>query len=334
MKTIIRPHLIPFQTTIKDNIDELENLKKKSGQVTTPSSTDPDWVKDQKMLKSHAIESHLAQAAAHSAELINKFPSEENLNADQLPNAAKGIVQQLKQAPFPEFASLHFDDPEKSSNIIKAADKLIDAMSNLLQAAQTEDGKSMLETKRKIQNVAHEVSNALEDALGYILDAPQDHYKLVELASNVAQATSELVNNVKTITQKSNNMDNPNAPEKQLVVAATKSAHAATQLVAVARITAPTIHDPACQQQLADAMKDVSVAIKGIFPSDMDKSWLEKDELDKLRDATGKVSEALAALIGHMKRGVAGGKGKVDHFLSTSKARSFDLLPVYNTDQK
>ena len=58
-------------------------------------------------------------------------------------------------------------------------------------------------------------------------------------------------------------------------------------------------------------MKDVSVAIKGIFPSDMDKSWLEKDELDKLRDATGKVSEALAALIGHMKRGVAGGKGKL-----------------------
>ena len=72
---------------------------------------------------------------------------------------------------------------------------------------------------------------------------------------------------MKTITQKPrHNLEDPNAPEKQLVGAATKCAHAATQLVAVARITAPTIHDPACQQQLADAMKDVSVAIKGMLP--------------------------------------------------------------------
>lgn len=129
------------------------------------------------------------------------------------------------------------------------------------------------------------------------------NYRLVELASNVAHATSDLVNNVKTITQ-SSSLEDPNAPESQLVVAATKSAHAATKLVTVARITAPSIQDPACQQQLADAMKDVSIAMKSIFPENMDKSWLEKDDLDKLRDATGKVSEALAALIGHMKKSV------------------------------
>ena len=119
----------------------------------------------------------------------------------------------------------------------------------------------------------------------------------------MAHATSDLVNNVKTITQ-SSSLEDPNAPESQLVVAATKSAHAATKLVTVARITAPSIQDPACQQQLADAMKDVSIAMKSIFPENMDKSWLEKDDLDKLRDATGKVSEALAALIGHMKKSV------------------------------
>ena len=52
----------------------------------------------------------------------------------------------------------------------------------------------MLDTKRKIQSAAHEVSNALEDVLGYIHEGESGHYKLVELASNVAQATSELVN--------------------------------------------------------------------------------------------------------------------------------------------
>ena len=66
------------------------------------------------------------------------------------------------------------------------------------------------------------------------------NYRLVELASNVAHATSDLVNNVKTITQ-SSSLEDPNAPESQLVVAATKSAHAATKLVTVARITAPSI---------------------------------------------------------------------------------------------
>ena len=36
--------------------------------------------------------------------------------------------------------------------------------------------------------------------------------------------------------------------------------------------------------------KDVSLAIKNILPPDADKSWLQKDESNRLRDATGKVS--------------------------------------------
>ena len=234
--------------------------------MTAPSSNDPEWIEEQKLIKGHVIESHLAQTAAHSAELINKFPSEERLNADQLPVAVTALTQQVRQLPDPikDFASLHLDDPEKSDGILKAANNLIGAFEKLLNSAQPEDGKSMLDTKRSLQSAAYDVSNALEDVLQHIQAGDTGHYRLVELASNVAQATSELVNSVKTITQKpTHNLDDPDAPEKQLVVAATKCAHAATQLVAVARVTAPTIHDPACQQQLADAMKDVSLAIKG-----------------------------------------------------------------------
>ena len=301
MKPITRPHLILFKTTIKDNIDELENLKKRSGQVTTSTSSDPDWVKDQKMLKSHAIESHLAQATAHLAELIQIFPTERFLNAVQLLNAVNGIVQQLKLAPFTEFASLQMDDSEKSANIVKASDKLIDKTSYLLRAVLAEAGESLLETKKNIENVAHEVSNALEDALDYILDTPQNHnlnrYNLVNLASKVAEETSKLINNERIITETSNNMHRANAPDKQLVVAAHKSARAATQLVAVARLTAPSIYDLTCQQQLADAMEEVSIAIEGMHFE------------NKLRDATEKVFEALAALNGSIHR--VGNKGKI-----------------------
>ena len=253
----------------------------------------------------HLIESHLAQTAAETARIINTFPSDENTPTDStLAPAVTGLVSEMRELPAPirAMASLTLDDPEKSNGILKAADELLNAVSGLLNSAQADDESSILAKKRAIQIAATEVSNALEDVLSFV--RPTDgNYKLVELASNVAHATSELVNNVKTITTNSN-LDDPNAPESQLVVAATKSAHAATQLVTVARITAPSIHDPACQQQLADAMKDVSIAMKGIFPEKRDNSWLDKGDLDKLRDATGKVSEALAALIGHMKKSV------------------------------
>ena len=39
-----------------------------------------------------------------------------------------------------EFAELHLDDPEKSDGILKAADQLIGAMTNLLGATQVEEG--------------------------------------------------------------------------------------------------------------------------------------------------------------------------------------------------
>ena len=323
----MRPHLLPFQTTIKDNIDRLDNVRDNlKGTLNAPSHTDPDWLRDQKLMKSHQIESTIAQTAAHTAELVNKFPSEERLNSDQLPLAVNGLVQQIKQLPVPikDFAALHLDEPDKSDGIINAADQLINSLTDMLKSAQVEESDSLLDAKRKIQNAAHEVSSALENILTFVNDGSENGaYKLVELASHVAHATSDLVNRVKTIASRSDRLDEPDSPEKALVMAATRSANAATQLVAVARITAPTIYDPACQQQLADAMKDVSMAIKQIFPHDMDKSWLESSDLDALRDATGRVSDALAALIGHMKRGVSPSKAtKYDELLMATQQLS------------
>ena len=230
----MRPHLLPFQTTIKDNLNDLDNVRKNlKGEVIAPSHTDPDWLRDQKLMKSHQIESTIAQTAAHTAELVNKFPSEEQLNSDQLPIAVNGIVQQIKQLPAPikDFAALHMDEPEKSKNILNAADQLINSLTDMLRAAQVEESDSMLDAKRKIQNAAHEVSSALENILTFVHDGPENgSYKLVELASHVAHATSELVNRVKNIASRSDRLDEPDSPEKALVMAATRSANAATQL--------------------------------------------------------------------------------------------------------
>ena len=298
--------LIPFHATVKQNLQQIPDIQKKlNDPITGPESHDAQWREEQMDVNRHIIESHLAQTAAETARIINQFPSDENQPTEStLAPAVTGLVSEMRELPGPirAMASLTLDDPEKSNGILKAADELLNAVSGLLNSAHADDGTTILAKKRAIQIAATDVSNALEDVLSFVRQT-DGNYKLVELASNVAHATSELVNNVKTITQ-SSNLDDPNAPESRLVVAATKSAHAATQLVTVARITAPSIQDPACQQQLADAMKDVSVAMKGIFPENMDKTWLEKEDLDKLRDATGKVSEALAALIGHMKKSV------------------------------
>jgi hypothetical protein len=71
-------------------------------------------------------------------------------------------------------------------------------------------------------------------------------------------------------------------------------------LVTVAKITAPSIHDPGCQQQLADAMKDVSITLKGIFPDNMDKTWLNKGKFSpkKLYENTLYLNIPLDAISG------------------------------------
>jgi hypothetical protein len=72
----------------------------------------------------------------------------------------------------------------------------------LLNSAQADDGSSLLVKKHTIQQAATEVSNALEDVLSFVRTT-DGNYKLVELASNVTRATSELANSVKAITQTS-----------------------------------------------------------------------------------------------------------------------------------
>lgn len=294
--------LIPFHTTVKQNLQQIPQIEKELNKPITlePHPIDEKHRQEKKGFNEHQTESHVAQIAAETARIINQYPVD---SESSLAPAVTGLVSELSELPGPvrALAALQIDEPEQSRGILKAADDLLKAVSGLLISAQENDNEDLQLKKRSIQMAAIEVSSALGDVLNYVRSSTHDNgQRLVELASAVPFATQELVKNVQeVISADVGNLQDMNSPQSKLIVAATKAAQAASQLVTVAKVTAPTIHDPACQKQLTDAMKDVSVAINLLV---MESSWLEPQDLDKLKESTGKVSVALEALINHMKK--------------------------------
>ena len=73
-----------------------------------------------------------------------------------------------------------------------------------------------------------------------------------------------------------------------MIHSATQCAFATSQLVACARVVAPTIESPACQEQLADAAKQVAKAIEQLV-ADAELACSNQQSLSALRDAANQV---------------------------------------------
>lgn len=177
--------------------------------------------------------------------------------------------------------------------LLDAARKLCFAFTDLLKAAQPQSNQprqNLLNAATRVGEASHHVLTEIGE---YQTNGTQD--TLLGLAKSVANTTAALVLKAKSVASTLH-------PNQQTVIitSATKCALATSQLVACTKVVAPTLENPACQQQLMAAVKEVANAVEGLVS--MCNETCTDENLNKdLSRAAAEVTKTLNQLLNHIK---------------------------------
>ena len=115
----------------------------------------------------------------------------------------------------------------------------------------------------------------------------------------------------------------------QVIGAATQCALATSQLVACAKVVAPTISDPLCQDQLMEAARDVAKSVEGCVTTCRDVCRDDRSLLE-LGGAAGDVTKALNDLLNHIKDG---GPDKIPDIMDQIMVASGELIASHDSSE-
>ncbi|GFT39672.1 talin-2 [Nephila pilipes] len=256
------------------------------------------WKQDQMDVKKQNVSSQLAAMNAATAQVITltSGPPEE-VDHPAFGAAVTTIATNLTEmSKDVKVIAALMDDDAQGENLLDAARNLCSAFYDLLKAAEPETKEprqNLLNAASRVGEASHAVLRNIgeEDAIDKEI---QDI--LLGLAKRVANATANLVLKAKNVASKCDDT----AHQNRVITAATQCALTTSQLVACAKVVAPTISNPTCQQQLIEAAKEVSRAVEGINKACNEAT---KDEalLNDMGQASGQVEDALADLVNHIK---------------------------------
>ncbi|CAG4965789.1 unnamed protein product [Colias eurytheme] len=142
---------------------------------------------------------------------------------------------------------------------------------------------------------------------------------LLSLAKAVANTTAALVLKAKNVAAQCRD-EQP--LQNTIIAAATHCALATSQLVACAKVVAPTLHNPACRTQLESAARQVAQAVERLASSCQLAPEAAAPAVEQLSAAARRVTEELERLLAHCeldRRGQATVSQSVDSVLSASE---------------
>ena len=142
------------------------------------------------------------------------------------------------------------------------------------------------------------------------------------LAKTVANSTAALVLKAKHVASECDNYN-----QTRVINAATQCALATSQLVACAKVVAPTIADPLCQDQLMEAARDVAKSVEGCV-STCREVCRDDYSLSELGAAAGDVTKALNDLLNHIKDG---GPDKIPDIMDQIMVASGELIQSHDS---
>uniref|UniRef100_A0A8D8RHH2 Talin-2 n=1 Tax=Cacopsylla melanoneura TaxID=428564 RepID=A0A8D8RHH2_9HEMI len=177
--------------------------------------------------------------------------------------------------------------------LLDAARKLCFAFTDLLKAAQPHSNQP----RQNLLNAATRVGEASHHVLTEIGESQTNEMQdtLLSLAKAVANTTAALVLKAKSVASTL-----PPNQQTSVITSATKCALATSQLVACTKVVAPTLENPACQQQLMAAVKEVATAVEGLVA--MCNETCTDENLNKdLSKAAAEVTKTLNQLLNHIK---------------------------------
>ncbi|XP_041983946.1 talin-1 isoform X8 [Aricia agestis] len=122
---------------------------------------------------------------------------------------------------------------------------------------------------------------------------------LLSLAKAVANTTAALVLKAKNVAAQ---CKDEQPLQNSIIAAATHCALATSQLVACAKVVAPTLHNPACREQLISAARQVAQAVERLGAACQPAPPHAAPGLQQLAAAAQRVTEELERLLAHAQR--------------------------------
>ncbi|XP_060808637.1 talin-1 [Amyelois transitella] len=294
-------------TTITSGREVIKRSEEGLARATLPDlghdATSLKWKQVTLDTNKQVVTSHIAAMNAATAQVVTltSGPTEEvdhtavgaaiTTITSNLPEMTKG-VQML--------AALLEDD--NGDRLLDATRKLCSAFSDLLRAAEPE----AKEPRQNLLNAASRVGEASTSVL-HTIGNETEHDKetqdiLLSLAKAVANTTAALVLKAKNVAGQCRD---DQQLQNSIIAAATNCALATSQLVACAKVVAPTIHNPACREQLLSAARQVAQAVDRLV--DAARPAPDRAGLEQLSAAAQRVSHELERLLAHCEpeRGTA-----------------------------
>ena len=116
----------------------------------------------------------------------------------------------------------------------------------------------------------------------------------------------------------------------QVIGAATQCALGTSQLVACAKVVAPTIADPMCQEQLVEAAKEVAKNVQGCVATCNEVGYHDDHSLRELGSSASDVTRALNDLLNHVKDGHS---DRIPDIMEQIMMASGELIASYDSGE-
>jgi len=247
------------------------------------------------------LSGQFAEINAATAQLVSLSAiPEEELNYPALNTAVETVAGSLPGlAKDVRVVASLMEDEEGGERLIEAARRLCKAFSDLLNAA--EPGPTV--PRQSLISAASRVGDATQALLYTINDGDEQEEEEREKADVLLSLTKSVANLAAALVLKSKDVASTcqdKRLEESVIGSATQCALATSQMVASAKIVAPTIHDPSCQRQLLEACREVQRAVDGIQGA-CEQAIRDEGVICGINDTANRVNRALDDLMEHVR---------------------------------
>jgi len=310
----------------QDAIDSASSLLNEKAKLP-PLGNDPasvKWKETQWNTNQQAVHSQVSAMNAATAQMVtltgqdstdhNAVGAAVNTISTNLPDMAREVKM---------LAALMDDKGVEGDDLMGAAKTLCGAFSDMLSSAApqtTEPRQTLLSAASRVG----EASDRVLYTIGEEDDQDRSRKDLVlGLAKAVANSTAALVLKAKNVASECEHYN-----QNRVINAATQCALNTSQLVACAKVVAPTIADPLCQDQLMEAARDVAKSVEGCVSECRDVCSRDDNSLQELGGAAQDVTKALNDLLNQIKDG---GPDKIPDIMDMIMVASGELIASHDS---
>ncbi|NXI53851.1 TLN2 protein, partial [Chloroceryle aenea] len=274
------------------------------------------WVQNKVDESKHEIHSQVDAITAGTASVVN-LTAGDPVDTDYtavgcaITTISSNLTEMSKGVKL--LAALMDDEVGSGEDLLKAAQTLASAVSDLLKAVQPTSG----EPRQTVLTAAGSIGQASGELLRQIGENETDERfqdVLMSLAKAVANAAAMLVLKAKNVAQ----VAEDTVLQNRVIAAATQCALSTSQLVACAKVVSPTISSPVCQEQLIEAGKLVDRSVENCVRA-CQAATDDTELLKQVSAAASVVSQALNDLLQHVRQFASRGEpiGRYDQATDT-----------------